>query len=158
MKKEVYLAIKRRLEHKEGDRTVMWYFSNDGLNEGIPYTEPDYIDSFVMEYPKEKKVTAWHVAQRIYRILGSEEFDRLLLAAQEKKGVSWVEEVVSRYKCLQDETMWIEVNKDHVVIRWHNCMDRYINFRTVRNIARCIRRYTGLPIYDSVRLLEPAKQ
>ena len=134
MDRKIYYAAKRWMERIESNVNVVWVFWNDGLNEGIPSSDPDYLPSFVAEYPRGSKVSAWNAFRRIRAMVGAEEFDGRILAAVRKSDKPWwLDEVVGHYACLQD--------------------DRYVDMKKVMAVARRIRRFTDVPIYSSYGLL-----
>lgn len=155
MDRKIYYAVKRWMERIESNVNVVWVFWNDGLNEGIPSSDPDYLPSFVAEYQRGSKVSAWNAFRRIRAMVGAEEFDGRILAAVRKSDKPWwLDEVVGRYACLQDETLYIDWgDKGIITIRWNSFMDRYVDMKKVMAVARRIRRFTDVPIYSSYGLL-----
>lgn len=64
-----------------------------------------------------------------------------------------IDKAYKRYMCLQTEDMYLEYHNTYWVINWHNFMDSYINYKKVGYVAKFIRKYSDLPIYDAVGLL-----
>lgn len=59
-----------------------------------------------------------------------------------------------KYVCLQKGHFWIEHYKGIIVLNWLCCMDKYINYRKVENVARFLRKYTNEPIYSAIGLMK----
>ena len=59
-----------------------------------------------------------------------------------------------KYKCLQNEDFYIELTDTYIGLVWHNFMDRYINLGKVMCVAKYLRKYTDLPIYNSFGLMK----
>lgn len=64
-----------------------------------------------------------------------------------------IESCYKRYKCLQNEDMYLKLEKGYVSIFWHVYMDRYISIARVKQIAKRLRKHTDLPIYSSFGLI-----
>lgn len=60
-----------------------------------------------------------------------------------------IERAYTKYACLQNEDFYIERQRGLIVLRWHTFIDGFINLRRVMDVARYLRKYTDLPIYNS---------
>ena len=65
-----------------------------------------------------------------------------------------IERAYKKYVCLQEEDFYIEKCDSHIVLSWHTFMDEYIDLRKVMYVARFLRKYTDLPIYNSFGLMK----
>lgn len=64
-----------------------------------------------------------------------------------------IDKAYNKYACLQNEDFYIEFCETYWALNWHTFMDSYINYNKVGNVAKFIRKYSDLPIYDAVGLL-----
>ena len=66
-----------------------------------------------------------------------------------------IDKAYNKYKCLQSEDFYLSFDEQHeiFVITWHSVMDRYISMGKVRNVAKFVRKYSKLPIYNAYGLM-----
>ena len=67
-----------------------------------------------------------------------------------------INKAYKHYKCLQCEDFYLSFDKQHniFVIGWHTFMDAYINMERVKNVAKFVRKYSKLPIYNAYGLMD----
>lgn len=65
-----------------------------------------------------------------------------------------IEQVIStlhlRYKCINKEEFYVEKTDKYIVLNWSTFMDGRVNLLRVRQVAKYLRKYTSLPIYDAL--------
>lgn len=65
-----------------------------------------------------------------------------------------IDQVIStlylRYKCINEEDFYVEKTDKYIVINWHTFMDGRVNLLRVRQVAKYLRKYTSLQIYDAL--------
>lgn len=65
-----------------------------------------------------------------------------------------IEQVIStlclRYKCINKEEFYVEKTDKYIVLNWSTFMDGRVNLLRVRQVAKYLRNYTSLPIYDAL--------
>lgn len=67
-----------------------------------------------------------------------------------------IEKAYNHYKCLQCEDFYLTYDEEHkiFVLEWHTFMDSHINMGKVKNVAKFVRKYSDLPIYNSYGLMK----
>lgn len=67
-----------------------------------------------------------------------------------------IKKAYNKYACLQKEDFYIEYDEQHniIVLSWHVYMDRFINLNRVMQVAKFLRKYTDIPIYNSFGLMK----
>lgn len=54
-----------------------------------------------------------------------------------------------KYKCIDNEDIWVEIADKYICINWNSFMSSFVNMLRVKQIASYLRKFTSLPIYDA---------